>query len=181
MLQQVSVCELSMLEAERAMAQLVENQGLALPLRRAMMNVALDHVHDVCSTTQGLREGEWLIFMPEEEDGHAFEAYFIELSQSFINGPLSLLHGQGATMTAVKASGMSQHHPEHPDPCICVLFEDCWDIEEAKIIYDCLREHHPQYLPYGVKARIYSHLDIYFNNIYGVDVCLYTAADFGDL
>ncbi|CAD6948545.1 unnamed protein product, partial [Tilletia controversa] len=110
-----------------------ENQGLALPLRRAMMNVALDHVHDVCSTTQGLREGEWLIFMPEEEDGHAFEAYFIELSQSFINGPLSLLHGQGATMTAVKASGMSQHHPEHPDPCICVLFEDCWDIEEQRL------------------------------------------------
>ncbi|KAK0561012.1 hypothetical protein OC861_006020 [Tilletia horrida] len=138
-------------------------------------------VHEASAATPGLREGELLFFLEDdgEEQRIAFQDFFFELAESIRAGPLSHLLNAGgegsATVTAVKASGMLENHPQHEQPCIALLFEDCWVFANGVEVYNCIQQHHPQFPPFGVKARVYSALRLYADNDFGASICIYTA------
>ncbi|KAL9937165.1 hypothetical protein V8E36_003574 [Tilletia maclaganii] len=100
-----------------------------------IMRPVMAHIHDVCRATPGLREGKLLIFKPDDVAELEFEQYFAELAASLQAGPLGMLvdqQGQPA-VTGVKCSGMGGVLVED-DPCIAVLFENCWDVEIGRLV-----------------------------------------------
>ncbi|CAD6938116.1 unnamed protein product [Tilletia laevis] len=149
--------------------------------RAIVMGPVEAEVQQVCRDQIGLREGEWLFFLDENDDRgrEGFAGYFTELAESFRAGPLSQLNGNDGrpVVTAVKISGMEDVHPDHEEPCICVLFENGWLVEHARAVHARLREHHDRFEPFGVKSRLYSSLGLYRDNVYGTLMCHYLTAD----
>ncbi|KAK0521975.1 hypothetical protein OC834_006462 [Tilletia horrida] len=140
-----------------------------------IMNPVMAGIHDICRATPGFREGELLIFKDQNVTEMQFEQYFVELCASLQAGPLGRLVDEegGNVVTGVKCSGMGAVNPEADEPCIAVMFENCWNLQIARLIYDCIvTDHQHEHLrPFGMKPRVHTALGLYYGNVYNVRVC----------
>ncbi|KAK0544894.1 hypothetical protein OC844_007418 [Tilletia horrida] len=165
-------CEAMLFAAGQEIAQIPDHENHPEQIA-AIMNPVMAAIQQLAAENVGLREGEWLFFLGDDEDPDEFVQFFIDLAESLRAGPLQLLNGQGdlPVVTAVKISGMLYPHPEHDNACIAVLFEDCWNQDHAREVFQALQHHHPAFAPIGVKCRLYSSLGIYDDNVWNVPIC----------